>query len=104
MGIIIALVGVSFALFLAALAVTPNLIGVYLELRGAEASWYATECIRVARGLSASRTCQLPTNILAECARWCKAQIIFSNNAANRRLPEAGLKSVCRCVTVISRL
>jgi hypothetical protein len=28
----------------------------------------------------------------------------FSNNAANRRLPEAGLKSVCRCVTVISRL
>jgi hypothetical protein len=33
MEIITALVGVSFALFLAALAVTPNLIAVYLELR-----------------------------------------------------------------------
>jgi hypothetical protein len=33
MEIITALVGVSFALFLAALAVTPNLITVYLELR-----------------------------------------------------------------------
>jgi hypothetical protein len=32
MEIITALVGVSFALFLAALAVTPNLIAVYLEL------------------------------------------------------------------------
>ena len=33
MEIITALVGVSFALFLAALAVTPNLIAVHLELR-----------------------------------------------------------------------
>jgi hypothetical protein len=33
MEIITALVGVSFALFLAALAVIPNLIAVYLELR-----------------------------------------------------------------------
>ena len=33
MEIITALVGVSFALFLAAIAVTPNLIAVYLELR-----------------------------------------------------------------------
>jgi hypothetical protein len=33
MEIITALVGISFALFLAALAATPTLVGVYLELR-----------------------------------------------------------------------
>jgi hypothetical protein len=33
MEIITALVGISFALFLAALAVTPTLVRVYLELR-----------------------------------------------------------------------
>jgi hypothetical protein len=70
MEIITALVGVSFALFLAALAVTPNLIALYLEpgTPGAEASQCATECIRVARGVPASRAFQLPTNISPEDA------------------------------------
>src|SRR5260221_4691457 len=55
----------------------------------------ATESIRVAWGLSASLTFQLPTNILAECARCCKAQVNIKEHSIRNRdkLARFGIQS-----------